>query len=102
MASQYSHLTEDEKHQFFQLMVRFSEERREEVLEQIFDIYDRDHNKVISADELRVTISDLTDLTEVDDIVQKIMNAADYNHDGLITLNEFIDAMKHLVPKASP
>lgn len=97
MARPISHLTDDEKHRFFQLIVRFSEERRVEVLEEIFDIYDRDHNKSISAEELRVTIADLTDLTEVEDIVQKILESADSNHDGMIQLNEFIEAMKKLL-----
>jgi Ca2+-binding EF-hand superfamily protein len=98
MARPISHLTADEKHRFFELMVHFLEERRIDVLEDIFNIYDRDHDKTICADELRVTVQDLSGSEEVEGIVQGILDAADTDHDGQIHLNEFIEAMKKLIP----
>jgi Ca2+-binding EF-hand superfamily protein len=87
-------LTAEQKTKLVELMTAFYESGSEDKLNEVFDIFDIDHNKKIDAVELKIVMAEITGAPVTEEQVQDMINEADTDKDGTINLQEFINVMK--------
>lgn len=76
-----------------QLMVAFYVERDDSKLDRLFEIYDRNGNGSISAEELRTIMRGICPETVDEDSIQSMITEADRNNNGEIEIDEFKTVM---------
>lgn len=75
------------------LLAAFYRDRSTEPLTEIFSICDSNHDGVLSSKELKRLLNAIVDDVVRDAEVEAMLQKADINHDGVIELSEFIEAM---------
>lgn len=75
-------------------MKNYYDTNNEEVLVDIFKIFDRDGNGYINTNEVRVLMEAVSCGMVDENAVQTLMADADTNRDGVIDMKEFIAVMK--------
>lgn len=87
-------LSAEQKARLVELMTSFYETGAEDKLNEVFNIFDIDHNKKIDAAELKIVMAEITGAPVTEEQVQDMINEADVNKDGTIDLQEFVNVMK--------
>ena len=82
-------LTQSQLKELTQLMISFYVEKDNSILDRLFQIYDRNGNGSISADELRIIMNSICPDAINEDMIQSMIEEADTNHNGEIELDEF-------------
>ena len=79
--------------ELMELMVSFYVEKDNSKLDRLFEIYDRNGNGSISADELRTIMRAICPEDVDNDTIQSMIEEADSNHNGEIEIDEFKTVM---------
>ena len=96
MSDQQLVLTPEEVETFNTTLYEFLAKHDESNLEVLFNLFDRDKNGLISPDELKAVMEQVSGHGFSDEKVQSIISSADINQDGLIDIREFVQVMKKL------
>ena len=91
-----TNLTPAEVQRFNEILAEFLLHHNEAHLEELFRLFDRNGNGLISPDELKVVLETIEGHVVSDDKVQAMMKAADINSDGAIELSEFMKVIRRL------
>ena len=86
-------LSHEEASRVRTLLATFYSNRSNESLTEIFSICDSNHDGVLSSKELKRLLNAIVDDVVRDAEVEAMLQKADINHDGVIELNEFVEAM---------
>lgn len=78
-----------------QSRVNQTQEERRKMIDQVFDMYDADHNGVIETNELQSLLTALGRKTSKADI-NKFLEIVDTDKSGTINKNEFMEAMEEI------
>ena len=93
MSEETKELSRSQRKELTQLMVAFYVERDNSKLDRLFEIYDRNSNGSISADELRTIMRAISPDGLDEDAIQGMIEEADTNQNGQIELEEFKSVM---------
>jgi len=79
-------------HEFAIMMEKRVAEEQRTIMSNLFKAIDEDNSGTLTADELKNALQEMGHLATEKD-VNKMMELADLNHDGLIDIEEFIKVM---------
>ena len=76
-----------------QLMISFYVEKDDSKLDRLFELYDRNGNGSISAEELRTVMRGICPESVSEEVITSMIEEADTNHNGQIEFEEFKTVM---------
>lgn len=82
-------LSGSQRKELTKLMVAFYVEKDDSKIDRLFELYDRNRNGSISADELRAVMKAISPDDVDEDAVQSMIEEADTNGNGQIEFEEF-------------
>ena len=89
-----SFLRQQSLNEFQEWITAFYEKDDNDALIDLFKIFDRDGNGTLSSEELRTVMTSISHEKVPEEDVKALMDDADTNNDGKISLAEFIVVMK--------